>query len=297
MERDGGVDRDGRRPDAALRAVEGEDATQRWPSQSLLGREPGEKALDAGQQLSRVERLDEVVVGAGTQAADLLLHLLLGGQHDDRHVARVAFLGPDLRGDLVAVELRQHDVEKDQIRRLRAPEPESLGTIRRHDHVVTLLLERVLQESLDVRVVVDDEDLGCHQSSTRVIGSGTCAGSRESDWDRPGAAIIGVAPASKSNTSRLQVSIRSLTVRTSAGSAKPPVSLSVSRMATGRPSASATYTAPTWTAPTSVVSSLSRATSRNVGTKSATSSSCHSRSRPPSRPPSPGFRCPPTPIE
>ena len=46
--------------------------------------------------------------------------------------------------------------------------------------------------------------------------------------------------ASNSNTSRLQVSIRSMTAATSAGSAKAPVSLSVSRMATGRPSASAT---------------------------------------------------------
>jgi hypothetical protein len=39
-----------------------------------------------------VERLDQVVVGAGAQAADLLLDLALGGEHDDRDVARVAFL-------------------------------------------------------------------------------------------------------------------------------------------------------------------------------------------------------------
>ena len=46
--------------------------------------------------------------------------------------------------------------------------------------------------------------------------------------------------ASSSNTSRLQVSIRSVTAATSARSAKAPINLSVSRMATGRPSASDT---------------------------------------------------------
>ncbi len=47
----------------------------------------------------------------------------------------------------------------------------------------------------------------------------------------------------------------------------------------------------------SVVSSLSRPTSRNAGSKSATTSSAHSRRRPPARSPSPGLRWPPTPID
>ena len=113
-----------------------------------------------------MERLDQVVVGAGAQAADLLLDLALGGEHDDRDVAGRALLGPDLRRDLVAVELGQHDVEEDQVGRLGAPQAESLGAVRRDDDLVALLLQRVLQQSLDVRVVVDDEDLGRHQSST-----------------------------------------------------------------------------------------------------------------------------------
>ena len=46
--------------------------------------------------------------------------------------------------------------------------------------------------------------------------------------------------------------------------ANEPSSLSVSRIATGRPAASATYTNPTWTGPTGVVSSLSRPTGREV---------------------------------
>ena len=119
-----------------------------------------------------MERLDQVVVGAGAQAADLLLDLALGGEHDDRDVAGGALLGPDLGRDLVAVELGQHDVEQDQVGRLGAPQAEPLRAVGRDDDVVALLLEGVLQESLDVRVVVDDEDLGRHQSSTEHAGSG-----------------------------------------------------------------------------------------------------------------------------
>src|SRR5262249_43264472 len=115
----------------------------------------------------RVERLDQVVVGAGPEPADLLLDLALGRQHDDRDVARGAFLGPDLRRDLIPVELREHDVQEDQVGRLGAPQPESLGTVSSDDDLVPLLLQRVLEQALDVWIVVDDEDLRGHRSPSR----------------------------------------------------------------------------------------------------------------------------------
>ena len=63
-------------PDAALGAVVGVDpAHRRPPDQRVAGREAGDQALHAGQQLGRVERLDQVVVGAGPQRPDLLLHV------------------------------------------------------------------------------------------------------------------------------------------------------------------------------------------------------------------------------
>ena len=76
-----------------------------------------------------------------------------------------------------------------------------------------------------------------------------------------------------------------------------PSSLSVSRIATGRPAASATNTIPTWTEPTGVVSSLSSPT---AGTR-ARSPPRAPRPIPvaarPATSPSPGFRWPPTPID
>ncbi len=195
MERDRGVDRDGRRPHPALGAVERQGATERRPGEQRFARcEAGEQALDPGQQLRRVERLDEVVVGARAQAADLLLDLPLGGEHDDRNVAGGALLGPDLGRDLVAVELGQHDVEQDQVGRLGSPQAESLRAIGRDDDVVAFLLERVLQEPLYVRVVVDDEDLGRHQSSMELAGWSMSAGSRFSGDHSPGWPIIGIVP-------------------------------------------------------------------------------------------------------
>ena len=130
-----------------------------------------------------MERLDQVVVGAGAQAADLLLDLALGRQHDDRDVAGRAFLGPDLRRDLVPVELGQHDVEQDQVGRLGAPQPEALGAVRRDDDLVAFLLQRVLEQALDIRVVIDDEDLGRHQSPSGLPGPGIrCRLSRRVDY-------------------------------------------------------------------------------------------------------------------
>ena len=69
------------------------------------------------------------------------------------------FLGPDLLGDPVAVELREADVEEDQRRALRLPQPDRLVPVAGDDDAVARLLQRVLEQALDIRFVVDDEDL------------------------------------------------------------------------------------------------------------------------------------------
>jgi hypothetical protein len=83
-------------------------------------------------------------------------------------VGPAGLLLADLLGDLVAVELGEHDVQQDEVGRLLRPQAEPLGPIPGDDDVIAFLLERVLQESLDVGIVIDDEDLGCHQTSRRM---------------------------------------------------------------------------------------------------------------------------------
>ena len=55
----------------------------------------------------------------------------------------------------------------------------ALRAVRRDDDLVALLLERVAQQALDVRVVVDDEDLGGHPDLTPSAGTARRAPGRE----------------------------------------------------------------------------------------------------------------------
>src|SRR5262249_46402924 len=84
-----------------------------------------------------------------------------------------AFFGADLAGNLVAVELGQHDVEDHQVGMFQGPLAERLRAVPGRDHLVAFLVNRVGQEALDVRVVIDDEDLGGHGSFPRELPAPT----------------------------------------------------------------------------------------------------------------------------
>ena len=91
----------------------------------LLG--PPQRPLDAREELDRVERLDDVVVGARGEPEHLVGRQRLGGQHDDRRVRRLRVPAKALR-DLEPVDPRHHHVEQDQVgpqrcRPSRAPPP------------------------------------------------------------------------------------------------------------------------------------------------------------------------------
>ena len=77
-----------------------------------LGRRAAQDRLHAGNQLARVERLRQVVVGADLEADDLVDVLVSCGQHQDRNVGRLA----DATADLDPVDVGQHQVEHDQRR-------------------------------------------------------------------------------------------------------------------------------------------------------------------------------------
>ena len=74
-------------------------------------RAAAQQRAQAGEQLLALERLDEVVVGAGVEALDAAVERVAGGEHEDRHVA----VGAQAPGDLDAVELGQAEVEDDQV--------------------------------------------------------------------------------------------------------------------------------------------------------------------------------------
>ena len=67
-------------------------------------------------QLAHVERLDEVVVGAGVQAVDPVADRVARGEHEDRHAVAGRAQPPR---HLEAVDVRQADVEHHGVRRGR----------------------------------------------------------------------------------------------------------------------------------------------------------------------------------
>src|SRR4051794_2876664 len=66
-----------------------------------------QQRAEAGEQLLALERLDEVVVGAGVEALDAGLDGVARGEHEDRHVVGRA----KAPRDLDAVDLRKPEVE------------------------------------------------------------------------------------------------------------------------------------------------------------------------------------------
>ena len=115
---------------------------------------PAKDGADAGDQLARVERLGDVVVGAQLEPDDRVDVLGARGQHDDRRLAATA----DLAAHLPAVQLGEHQVEDDERWVVPLVEDERLATFARGQHLEALLLEVEADEIDDVALVVDDQD-------------------------------------------------------------------------------------------------------------------------------------------
>lgn len=94
-----------------------------------------EHGLDAGQQLGQPEGLGHVVLGAELEAHDLV-HLGAAGaeHHHGGEMARLAQVAEDLE----AVELGEHHVEDDQVKRLGAGEGQTVLAVGGEGHVVPL---------------------------------------------------------------------------------------------------------------------------------------------------------------
>ena len=79
-----------------------------------LRRGAAQQRLDARQQLARLERLGQVVVGAELEADDAVHRLAARGEHQQRQVAR-ARVGAQLAAEVEAVAVGQHQVEHQRV--------------------------------------------------------------------------------------------------------------------------------------------------------------------------------------
>ena len=124
---------------------------------ALVPAAAAEQAVDAREEDGQLERLGEVIVGAGLEPAQHVVGAAAGGEHQDRHVLPG---GPQLRGRLETVLAGQHDVEDDDVERLVAFEQQGqrLLAVVGHGDVMAFGLEVEAQAVGDVRLVVHDED-------------------------------------------------------------------------------------------------------------------------------------------
>lgn len=64
-------------------------------------------SFHTGNQLKRIERFRDVVIGPDCQTQDFICILGFGSQHDDR----VEMMFPDFSEKLISVHTRQHDIQ------------------------------------------------------------------------------------------------------------------------------------------------------------------------------------------
>src|SRR6185503_9412811 len=122
-----------------------------------------ERPLHAREELDRVERLDDVVVGARGEPEDLVGRERLRGEHDDRRVRGLRVAAKPVR-DLEAVDPRHHHVQQDQVGTQAPGLLERFLPVRCDRDLVARAPEVDLDEPGDVRIVVDDEDRLRHQA-------------------------------------------------------------------------------------------------------------------------------------
>ena len=87
----------------------------------LLGRRraavgaPAQHCAHAGQQLARLKRLGQVVVGTHLQADDAVHRVALGCEHQHRYLGAAACERTDAPAHLQAIHVRQHQIQNDEL--------------------------------------------------------------------------------------------------------------------------------------------------------------------------------------
>ncbi len=109
--------------------------------------------LDARRELTRRERLGDVVVGAHGEPDHLVQLVGASGDHDDVGVGEL----PDLPAHLDAVDVGQAQIEDRHVRALLLGAFHGLLTVTGGDDLEALLLQQVAADHHELGGVLDDE--------------------------------------------------------------------------------------------------------------------------------------------
>jgi hypothetical protein len=113
---------------------------------------------DAGDELLRLERLDDVVVGSGLEADDNIHGVGPCSEHDDRH----AGFGADPPAHLHAIQSWEHDVEEDEVGLGVTKGREHPGAVRYVGHLEPLVAQDDAEHLRQRQIVIDDEHATLH---------------------------------------------------------------------------------------------------------------------------------------
>src|SRR5262245_45161220 len=113
---------------------------------------------DAQDELARLERLDEVIIGAVLEAVDPILGLSHRRQQQDRH-AHPRILA-QRAGQREAALARHHDIEHNEIEGKARELGARLGRVRGAGHAEAAVREVAAQQLAQPQIVIDNEEVG-----------------------------------------------------------------------------------------------------------------------------------------
>ena len=138
----------------------------------VLGGEGGmvaaaQQRLNPHHQLLEIEGLGQVVVGAGVEAAHLVLGAAQGGEHQDRD-ARGPLVAPQPLAEGEAIHLGQHQIQQDQVGAVLKGQGLALDAVIGAVHLKATMLQVARHQVAHVAVVFDQQDAGLHGGSPLV---------------------------------------------------------------------------------------------------------------------------------
>ncbi len=133
-----------------------------------LGKRPAQQRAHARAQLGHRERLDDVIIGAGGEAAYALALLAARGQHDDGQLLGLG-AGPQPAAELDPGEPRQHPVEDHEIGGTLLEQQIRLITARDRLDLVSFRFEVVAQQQRERLLVFHNQDVGLHPLNLSAI--------------------------------------------------------------------------------------------------------------------------------
>lgn len=119
---------------------------------------PAQHGVDAGDELSRLERFDDIVVRAEAEPDHTIGLLAPRGQQDHGDAVAVQSIRADATHHLEAVETREHQAQHDQVGTAGADRSDGGRPIGRCSRVVPGAAQVACNHLGDRRLVVDDQN-------------------------------------------------------------------------------------------------------------------------------------------